>query len=145
MNSTNKNPLIPILVILALAVAAPFANAQARQSQQDEQRNARQAAAARAVPTFDPGWEEDAFPPHAVSLKTPEEILAIYKRGESGRTYAEASDAMSFPKPADGIMRIVGTGHSFTAPSYRTLLPSPVPLVSSSLFPCIMAAGAPAA
>lgn len=29
--------------------------------------------------------------------------------------------ATPFPKPADGIMRIVGTGHSFTAPGYRTL------------------------
>ena len=47
--------------------------------------------------------------------------MAIYKRGAAGRTYAEAADAMSFPKPADGIMRIVGTGHSFTAPGYRTL------------------------
>lgn len=92
-----------------------------QQFQTDEQRNARQAAAARAIPTFDPGWEEDEFPPHAVSLKTPEEIMAIYKRGAAGRTYAGAKDAMSFPKPADGIMRIVGTGHSFTAPGYRTL------------------------
>ena len=92
-----------------------------QQSQSDAQRSARQAAAARAIPKFDPGWEEDEFPPHAVSLKTPEEIMAIYKRGEAGRTYAEAADAMSFPKPADGILRIVGTGHSFTAPGYRTL------------------------
>ena len=45
-----------------------------------------QAANARAIPTFDPGWEDDEFPPHAVSLKTPEEIMAIYKRGEAGRT-----------------------------------------------------------
>ncbi len=80
-----------------------------------------QAAAARAIPKFDPGWEEDEFPPHAVSLKSPEEIMAIYKSGKPGRTYAEAADAMSFPKPADGILRIVGTGHSFTAPGYRTL------------------------
>jgi len=92
-----------------------------QQSQEAEQRKARQAAAARAIPTFDPGWEKDEFPPYAVSLKTPEEIMAIYKRGEAGRTYAEAADALSFPKPADGILRIVGTGHSFTAPGYRTL------------------------
>ena len=92
-----------------------------QQSQEAEQRNARQAAAARAIPTFDPGWEEDEFPPQAVSLKTPEEIMAIYKRGKPGRTYAESRDELSFPKPADGIMRIVGTGHSFTAPGYRTL------------------------
>jgi hypothetical protein len=82
---------------------------------------ATQAAKARAIPTFDPGWEEDEFPPHAVSLKTPEEIMTIYKRGEAGRTYVEANDAMSFPKQTDGILRIVGTGHSFTAGGYRTL------------------------
>ncbi len=92
-----------------------------QQSQETEQRNARQAAAARAIPKFDPGWEKDEFPPHAVSLKTPEEIMAIYKSGEAGRTYAGAADALSFPKPADGVLRIVGTGHSFTAPGYRTL------------------------
>ena len=80
-----------------------------------------QAAAARAIPTFDPGWNENAFPSHAVSLKTPEEIKAIYERGKPARTYVESRDAMSFPKPADGILRIVGTGHSFTAPGYRTL------------------------
>ena len=108
-----------LFVVLALAATAPFSIAQ--QSQRDTERNARQAAAARAIPKFDPGWEKDEFPSHAVSLKTPEEIMAIYKRGEPGRTYAEAADAMSFPEQADGILRIVGTGHSFTAPGYRTL------------------------
>ena len=92
-----------------------------QQSHGDEERTARQAAAARAIPNFDPGWEKEEFPPQAVSLKTPAEIMAIYKRGEAGRTYAEGSDALSFPKPADDILRIVGTGHSFTAPGYRTL------------------------
>ena len=115
-----------------------------QQSQEAEQRNARQAAAARAIPKFDPGWEEDAFPPHAVSLKTPEEIMAIYKRGEPGRTYAESRDALSFPEPAEGILRIVGTGHSFTAPGYRTLPAITRALVSSSPFACITAAAPPA-
>lgn len=69
---------------------------------------------------FDPGWEKDKFPPHAVSLKTPDEIMAIYKSGPAvrGRT---ANDALSFPEPADGILRIVGTGHSFMVPGYTTL------------------------
>jgi len=88
---------------------------------QSLQGNARPAPAPKTSLEFDPGWEESEFPPLAVSLKTPEEIMAIYKRGSAGRTYAGAADAMSFPKPADGIMRIVGTGHSFTAPGYRTL------------------------
>ena len=92
-----------------------------QQSSQSRQGNARSAAAVQTALGLNPGWDEDEFPPHAVSLKTPDEIMAIYKKGEAGRTYAEAGDAMSFPKPADGIMRIVGTGHSFTAPGYRTL------------------------
>ena len=64
------------------------------------------AATAQRMPVFDPGWEKENFPPHAVSLKTPEEIMAIYKSRPKARS-AAANDAMSFPKPADGIMRIV--------------------------------------
>jgi hypothetical protein len=75
------------------------------------------AATAQRMPVFDPGWEKENFPPHAVSLKTPEEIMAIYK----SRPKARSAAAMSFPKPADGIMRIVGTGHSFMRPGYVTL------------------------
>ena len=89
--------------------------------QQSRQGNARAAAAAQTMPVFDPGWEKENFPPHAVSLKTPEEIMAIYKRGPAGQTPLRESDALSFPKPADGIMRIVGTGHSFMRPGYVTL------------------------
>ena len=91
-----------------------------QQFQRSRQGNARPTAAAQTKLVFDPEWEKEKFPPHAVSLKTPEEIMAIYKRGAAGRTSA-ASDALSFPKPADGIMRIVGTGHSFMAPAYKTL------------------------
>ena len=92
-----------------------------QQFQPSRQGNGRPAAAAQSTLVFDPGWEKDKFPSHAVSLKTPEEIMTIYKRGPAGRTAADANDAMSFPKPADGILRIVGTGHSFMAPGYRTL------------------------
>ena len=92
-----------------------------QQSSQSRQGNARSAAAVQTALGLNPGWDKDEFPPHAVSLKTPDEIMAIYKKGEAGRTYAGANDAMSFPKPAEGVMRIVGTGHSFTAPGYRTL------------------------
>ena len=88
---------------------------------QSLQGNARPAQTPKASIGFDSGWEENEFPRHSVSLKTPEEIMAIYKRGAAGRTYAGATDAMSFPKPEAGIMRIVGTGHSFTGPGYRTL------------------------
>lgn len=91
------------------------------QFQRSRQGNARAAAQPKATLQFDPGWEKDEFPPHAVSLKSPDEIMAIYKNGAAGQTPAAASDALSFPKPAEGIMRIVGTGHSFMAPGYRTL------------------------
>ena len=90
----------------------------ARQSQQG---GARPASQATTQFPYHPGWEKDEFPPHAVSLKTPDEIMAIYKAGPAGRTYVNSGEALSFPKPADGIMRIVGTGHSFMAPAYRTL------------------------
>lgn len=96
-----------------------------QQFQQSRQGNARPPAQAQRKLGIDPGWEKDEFPPHAVSLKTPEEIMAIYKRGPAGQTPLRESDALSFPKPADGIMRIVGTGHSFMAPAYKTL-----PLIS---------------
>ena len=92
-----------------------------QQSSRSRQGNPRSAAALKTALGLNPGWDEDEFPSHAVSLKTPDEIMAIYKKGEAGRTYAGADDAMSFPKPADGALRIVGTGHSFTAPGYRTL------------------------
>ena len=91
-----------------------------QQFRQSRQGNARPAAAAQTELEFDPGWDKDEFPPHAVSLKTPDEIMAIYKSGPQGRSSA-ADDALSFPKPADGVMRIVGTGHSFMAPAYKTL------------------------
>jgi hypothetical protein len=96
-----------------------------QQFEQSKQGNARPAAAAQTTAGFDPGWEKEKFPPHAVSLKTPEEIMAIYKRGPAGQTPLRESDALSFPKPASGILRIVGTGHSFMVPGYKTL-----PLIS---------------
>ncbi|PHR97035.1 MAG: hypothetical protein COA78_28095 [Blastopirellula sp.] len=95
-------------------------NAARQQFQKSRQGNARPAAAAQTKLVFDPGWEKDEFPPHAVSLKTPEEIMEIYKSGPAGHS-AAANDAPSFPKPADGVMRIVGTGHSFMKPGYETL------------------------
>lgn len=64
---------------------------------------------------IDKGWEADRFPEHAVSYKSPEEIRAIYA-GQVGAGKA----VVSFEKPGDGALRIVGTGHSFMAPGYRT-------------------------
>ncbi|MEM7144669.1 MAG: hypothetical protein AAF591_06010 [Verrucomicrobiota bacterium] len=64
----------------------------------------------------DPGWDEDKFPDHAVSYKSPEEIAAIYEKGEPGR-----GEVAPFDQPAGDVLRIVGTGHSFMAPGYKTL------------------------
>lgn len=63
---------------------------------------------------IDPGWDEEKFPEHAVSYRTPDEIAAIY--AEQGRGEA----VISYDKPENGALRIVGTGHSFMAPGYKT-------------------------
>jgi len=63
----------------------------------------------------DPGWEKDRFPEYAVSYRSPEEIKAVYADIVGGE-----KAVVSFDKPADGAIRIVGTGHSFMAPGYRT-------------------------
>jgi len=64
----------------------------------------------------DPGWQEERFPDHAVCYRTPEEIAAIYAdvRGD------DQPPVTSYAKPADGSLRIVGTGHSFMRPGYTT-------------------------
>ena len=59
--------------------------------------------------SVDPGWDADRFPDHAVCYQTPEEMKAIYGK------------VTSFPKPTDGGIRVVGTGHSFMAPGYGAL------------------------
>ena len=58
---------------------------------------------------MDPGWDAEHFPEHAVCYKKPKEIAEIY-----------AQRVVSYPKPEDGSLRIVGTGHSFMAPGYKT-------------------------
>ena len=63
----------------------------------------------------DPGWEMEAFPEHAVSLQSPEEIAAIYSK-------VSGSSVTSYEKQEDGILRIVGTGHSFMTPGYGAFL-----------------------
>lgn len=69
----------------------------------------------------DPGWDQERFPDDAVCYKSPEEIKAIFAQVNGGRQPAVAS----FPKPNDGALRVVGIGHSFMLPGYRTL-----PLIS---------------
>lgn len=57
----------------------------------------------------DPGWNAERFPDHAVCYLSAEEIKKL--NGGVART---------FPKPNNGVKRIVGTGHSFMAPGYKT-------------------------
>lgn len=65
----------------------------------------------------DPRWEKSQFPPDAVAFKSPAEIRALYQQVVGDRQPA----VVSFEKPDDGALRVVGTGHSFMAPGYRTL------------------------
>ena len=58
----------------------------------------------------DPGWKEDEFPEHAVCYLTPEQMKKRY-----GGSFPD------LPKSDDGVLRVVGTGHSFMMPGYRTL------------------------
>ncbi len=71
-----------------------------------------------AVPirfTVNPGWDKDRFPDDAVCYQTPAKMASIYRQTSGGRKLA------SYPKPTDGALRIVGTGHSFMAPGYQTM------------------------
>lgn len=76
----------------------------------------RQSGAPRSF-EVDPGWEAERFPEHAVCHLEPEEIAAILRAAGSKQP------VVSYPKPKDGSLRIVGTGHSFMAPGYQTLGP----------------------
>ncbi|MBC8873499.1 MAG: hypothetical protein H8E44_29015 [Planctomycetes bacterium] len=64
----------------------------------------------------DPGWQSDQFPDHAICYRSPEEIAAVYAKVQTGNR----NPIVSYPKPVDGSLRIVGTGHSFMAPGYKT-------------------------
>jgi hypothetical protein len=64
---------------------------------------------------IDKGWEAGSFPKHAVSHKSPAEIKAIYADQVGGQ-----KAIVSFEKPENGTLRIVGTGHSFMAPGFKT-------------------------
>ena len=57
-----------------------------------------------------PGWKEERFPEHAVCYLTPEQLMTQY-----------GGDFPDLPKSEDGVLRVVGTGHSFMQPGYRTL------------------------
>lgn len=67
-----------------------------------------------AAPRFfkvHPGWDQEGFPKHAACYKSPEELRKL------------VGSITSFPKPTNGAIRVVGTGHSFMVPGYKTLRP----------------------
>ena len=66
--------------------------------------------------TVDPGWNEDRFPHHAMCYQSPKVILNTWGKGIARHD-----------KPTDGALRVVGTGHSFMQPGYKTL-----PLISKA-------------
>ncbi len=65
----------------------------------------------------DPGWDEQRFPEQAVGYKSPEEIKTIYEKVKR----SDQPAVVSYPKPDDGALRVVGIGHSFMVPGYTTL------------------------
>ncbi|MEM9368258.1 MAG: hypothetical protein AAGD07_19865 [Planctomycetota bacterium] len=65
----------------------------------------------------DPGWKADRFPDHAVCYQSPAQIKAIYQETLGKKQ----PSVVSYEPPTDGALRIVGTGHSFMAPGYKTM------------------------
>ncbi len=64
----------------------------------------------------DPGWQAERFPDQAICYRTPDEIAAVYARVLGGK----GKPVTSYPRPADGSLRIVATGHSFMAPGFKS-------------------------
>ena len=64
----------------------------------------------------DPGWQAERFPEHAVCYLPPKEIASLF--AATGR--GTSKPIISYPKPPDGSLRIVGTGHSFMGPGFKT-------------------------
>ncbi len=63
----------------------------------------------------DPGWNKARFPDTAVCYMPPEKIQAVYRKIFPN----DRQPAFRIPRPKNAL-RIVGTGHSFMAPGYRT-------------------------
>ncbi len=74
----------------------------------------------RGVPTtfeVDTGWELDKFPQEAVCYMSAGQIKATYAKVAAGKGPA----VVSHSKPTDGALRVVGVGHSFMMPGYKTM------------------------
>ncbi|HCQ39437.1 MAG TPA: hypothetical protein DIV39_09810, partial [Verrucomicrobiales bacterium] len=79
-------------------------------------RGGAQRGAARSFKVH-PGWEKEKFPEHAMCYQSPERIRETYAKLLGPDRHPIAS----FAKPKDGGLRLVGTGHSFMGPGYKTL------------------------
>ena len=100
-----------IFIILLLAGTLVLANLHAKGPAAKPFRRPRAGhRTSRPVPTPWLGYGNDKSPAvrDATYLKTPEQIRAM------------ARGTLGYPKPASGL-RIVGTGHSWMAPGYKTL------------------------
>lgn len=74
----------------------------------------------RGVPTtfeVDRGWELEQFPKDAVCYMPASQIKETYAKAAAGKGPA----VVSHPKPTDGALRVVGVGHSFMMPGYKTM------------------------
>ena len=83
----------------------------------DSIRGRRKGGGAPRTFEVNPGWDLDEFPEYAMCFRTPEEIKNVYAESVSERQ----PTVVSYPKPNDGALRLVGVGHSFMAPGYKTL------------------------
>lgn len=61
------------------------------------------------------GWSKPEFPPAALSNQSPEKISQVWKEVSGSEVIP------SYEPPEDGTLRILGIGHSFMAPGYKTL------------------------
>lgn len=83
---------------------------------QKQRRKASQKQGVQTQFAVDPGWKRDRFPDDAICYKSPAEIRQSYAK----LIQNPAAAVTSYESPADGALRIVGTGHSFMAPGYKT-------------------------
>jgi hypothetical protein len=63
----------------------------------------------------DLGWLANRFPSHAICYQDAADIAKVFAATKG------STKIPSHPKPTDGSLRIVGTGHSFMMPGFRTL------------------------
>ena len=68
-----------------------------------------------------PGWKQSKFPETSMSLQAPSVIREVWAKVSKGQ------QVPTYDPPGDGGTRVIGIGHSFMAPGYRTL-----PTISSA-------------